>query len=393
MLIGIIILCALLYLSLLGFKTMYALIALANMPVNRETGVKRFRVQGEAAAQAEITILQPLLSGDPRLAEVLAANLQALPDQRFLWLIDRTDLAAQEIAHQLRNAHPAVHTEVLLCNAAPDSFNPKAWKLALAQDHIKTPLCLVLDDDAILSAASLRALIQHCPARGIVTALPHYKQGQNFPSQLLAQFVNNNAVMTYLPLLPFTTPVSINGMCYAMRREFLLACGGFKPVLQHLTDDLAMADLCRQHQGDLLQLAVPVSVQTSLSDLPQYARQMHRWMVFATLLLQQQTKPTAVLISLLQGIHPLLLWMLILLSIFQPAGWLLLLLVLILRSAAMMLVQQRVTGSIRHRFALSLLSELLQPLHLLHALKQRRIRWRSRVYQVIRNNQFHAVES
>jgi hypothetical protein len=50
MLIGIIILCALLYLSLLGFKTMYALIALANMPVNRETGVKRFRVQGEAAS-------------------------------------------------------------------------------------------------------------------------------------------------------------------------------------------------------------------------------------------------------------------------------------------------------------------------------------------------------
>jgi hypothetical protein len=59
MLIGIIILCALLYLSLLGFKTMYALIALANMPVNRETGVKRFRVQGEAASRRRLPSSSP----------------------------------------------------------------------------------------------------------------------------------------------------------------------------------------------------------------------------------------------------------------------------------------------------------------------------------------------
>ena len=89
MLISLIILCALLYLSLLGFKTAYALVALANMP-ETHSAAKRFRVSGESA-QAEVTIVQPLLSGDPRLQQVLATNLQTLPEQAFLWLIDRDD--------------------------------------------------------------------------------------------------------------------------------------------------------------------------------------------------------------------------------------------------------------------------------------------------------------
>lgn len=391
MLISLIILCALLYLSLLGFKTAYVLVALANMP-ETHSAAKRFRVSGESA-QAEVTIVQPLLSGDPRLPQVLATNLQTLPEQAFLWLIDRDDAVAQQIAAALRASFPAAQINVLLCDPAPDGINPKAWKLELARPLLQTAVCLVLDDDATLPAASLRALVQHCPVRGIVTALPHYQQGNNLPSQLLAQFVNNNAVMTYLPLLPFTTPVSINGMCYALRRDFLQQCGGFAPVLQHLTDDLAMAELCRQHDGNLLQLAVPVEVQTSVSDMRHYRQQMHRWMVFATLLLQQQSKGTALLITLLQGIHPLLLWILLLLCIAQPATLFLLVLVLVMRSAAMMLVQKQVTGAFRHRFGLSLLSELLQPLHLLHALRERRIRWRSRVYQVKRNDQFHVAES
>lgn len=378
----VLIVCVTLYLSLLAFKTLAALLALRQMPTDRNAETP--------ASLSELTIVQPILSGDPQLAEVLASNLQTLPGLRFLWLIDQHDQLAQQIARQLAARFPQACLQIVLCPAPADGINPKAFKLELARPLLQTPLCLVLDDDVSLPAASLQALARHCPQHGIVTALPHYQYGQNLPSQLLAQFVNNNSVMTYLPLLPFTQPVTINGMCYAIRCDFLQQCGGFTPIQHHLTDDLAMAELCQRHGGKLLQLATPVMVQTSLQNWPHYLSQMHRWMVFATLLLQQQTLATTFLISVLQGLHPLLLWCLLILSLFLSKAWLVLLPVLMLRSLAMMLVQKSVSGVSRHHFFLSLLSELLQPLHLLHACWQRRIRWRSRQYRVRRNDLFHA---
>ena len=43
------------------------------------------------------TIVQPILSGDPDLPAALAENLAALPEARFLWLIDDDDEDAAAI--------------------------------------------------------------------------------------------------------------------------------------------------------------------------------------------------------------------------------------------------------------------------------------------------------
>ncbi len=51
----------------------------------------------------------------------------------------------------------------------------------------------------------------------ISTGLPCYLDSGNFASSLLAQFVDNNSAMTYLSTLAFMAPLTINGMCYAMR--------------------------------------------------------------------------------------------------------------------------------------------------------------------------------
>ncbi len=354
--------------------------------------VRRERRAARPASTGTVTILQPILAGDAGLRDALRDNANALPQAELLWLIDDDDARAQALARELS---AAPHVRVLSCPPAPDGINPKTFKLDLALATVASEFVVVLDDDARLPATTLHALLGALQHAELSTALPFYRDGTNLPARLLGQFVNNNAALTYLPLLPLAAPVTINGMCYALRTAQLRALGSFAPLLRHLTDDLAIADAVRAGGGRIAQLAAPVEMATEVPDLARYARQMHRWMLFATLLLRRQSLPMNLLITVLHGLHPLLLWALLLHAALRPSGlaWLALGLVIAARALALMLLQRQLTGGVRHRALLSLLAELLQPLHLLHAGLQRTITWRTRRYRVFDNHRFTAASA
>jgi ceramide glucosyltransferase len=122
---------------------------------------------------------------------------------------------------------------------------------------------------------------------------------------------------------------------------------------------------------------------------------MHRWFLFALLLLRDQSPAWTLTITLLHGLPPLLLWtLLITVLITAPASIAsatCLLCVLPIRAATLIAVQRTLTGRSRHSPVLSILSELFQPLHLLHALVTRRIVWRTRRYLVRANDDFTAA--
>ena len=65
---------------------------------------------------------------------------------------------------------------------------------------------------------------------------------------------------------------------------------------------------------------------------------------------------------------------------------------LVARALAIVAVHHAIGTPGRHAPLLSLLSELLQPLHLLHAAVWRRITWRTRHYRVVDAGEFEAVE-
>jgi ceramide glucosyltransferase len=87
----------------------------------------------------------------------------------------------------------------------------------------------------------------------------------------------------------------------------------------------------------------------------------------------------------------LLLWALFAAFVLQPGwaalGWLAG--VLAVRALCLCGLQRSLTGGVRHTPILSVVSELLQPLHLLHASVQRTIIWRKRRYRVHHNDDFH----
>lgn len=89
-------------LPLLGYVALFAWKARAAFAYAREEN----RSIGDVAADHkpyELTVLQPILSGDPTLESCLEANLSAHGEgTAFLWLVDDDDAEAQRIAEKLR---------------------------------------------------------------------------------------------------------------------------------------------------------------------------------------------------------------------------------------------------------------------------------------------------
>lgn len=126
---------------------------------------------------------------------------------------------------------------------------------------------------------------------------------------------------------------------------------------------------------------------------------MHRWMVFATVLLRDQSGLLKLLLGIFLAVPPLLLWCVIILGVTNPNQLLTLAEFLVIRFLLLLQIHRAAFGDImqstgnsttagRFSFWLSLLSEMLQPLHSLHGFFVRRIRWRSRLIQVQRDGTF-----
>jgi ceramide glucosyltransferase len=358
----------------------------------REASRAPAAVEPSGAAIADVVVVQPILSGDPGLEEALRDNLLALAGARFCWLVDEDDPEAQRVvgllADQLaRSGDTGTRLEVVVCAPAPDGVNPKLAKLQPALDAAgDDEVFLVLDDDTRLPRTSLGALLGGLDRATLVTGLPGYLPGRTVWARLVEQFVDNNAAMTYLPM----APVTINGMTWAMRVADLRAIGGFTPILRNLTDDLAVAGVVLGSGGTICQTASPQWITTSVDDAGHYVRLMHRWMLFANLLLRRQPPTAVAQISVLHGTHPNLLWAVVVGSVRERRVAPLLAL---LTGRALLLrhLQRRIHGRTLHRPALSIVSELAQPLHLGHGAVQRTIRWRTRTYRVRSDDDFSPV--
>jgi ceramide glucosyltransferase len=345
------------------------------------------------ASTAEVTVCQAILSGDPDLEAALGSTVAALPHASFVWLIDDDDAEAARITAQLARIYPERRLTVLALPPAPAGINPKLFKLEAARSRVPSGVFLVLDDDTKLTPQSLAALVEALDRCELSTGLPFYRDSGNMYGRLLAQFVNNNSVLTYLPFAGLLPPVSINGMCYALDVETLSGLDGFTPIWKHLTDDLAVADRVRSRGGIIVQTPYPQEVATTLDSFRGYVSQMHRWYVFALLLMRRQSFAMNGLIFLTCGLPPILLAGGIVCAALSPSGAMVaaLIAVLVLRTLVLSLLQWRLSGLMRHRPVLSILSELLQPLHLVHALLVRSIRWRSRHYRVFDNDRFTSI--
>lgn len=339
-----------------------------------------------------LTVAQPILSGDPRLGDRLRACVENLPSSvTFIWLVDSADTAAIRVAREVATSHPNI--SILHCDEAPATTNPKSWKLQKALARCYTEFFCVLDDDTVVDLRGLRDAEIHLQYCDLYTGLPRYEVKGGVWSLLLAHFVNNNAILTYLPLLEFCQPVSINGMFYIVRTSAWSALGGFSPLFNEICDDYAVR--CQAHSNGwrIAQGSTPHHVHTTVKSCRDYVAIQHRWNLFAVLLLLKQPTHLKATLTIILALPPMLLW---------GSLWGIFVSKSLCVASLLLLALRHFTLAVLHRVAfqrsgelspvISIAAELLQPFHFTHAVCAKTIRWRNKVIHVSTRDGFKLLQ-
>ena len=349
-----------------------------------------------------VSILQPVVSGDPSLPAVLAATLTARCRFRreFLWLGDEHDFACQQICEAVMARYPEADIRYVALPPPPQGYNPKMFKLATCASMARGDVICVLDDDTALPDDGLEQCLPYLdqPGVGLVFGLPYYTSFTNLWSSLTAMFVNSNSLLTYIPYTALTPPFTVNGMFYAMRRHTLARVGGFMGLERYLADDFAIAQRLREHGYLLAQTPVRHPIRTQVVDGAHYLRLLRRWFIAPRESVMRHIAMREQIIFYALGIVPAFFPLLaVALLIFAPSHTTL---VMVLGYFALSIVifafnnWRYLDSAAPWRQAwLVPIVQLLTPLQILVALfAPQRVNWRGNVMQIERGGAFHYVQ-
>jgi len=271
-----------------------------------------------------VSILQPVLSGDPTMAACLEANLQLkyASALEYIWLVDEDDDEGCRICQELDARYPGVDIRLVTVPPPPDGYNPKSFKLIEGRKVARGDVICVLDDDTMLPEDALGVTLPYLdqPGIGLAFGLPYYVNFANTWSSMVSTFVNSNSLLTYIPYTALTQPFTINGMYYVMRSNALDAMGGFEAIKHMFSDDFAIAHLCRMHGYYLAQTPVCHGISTQVRDRAHYFNLLQRWFVFPRESILRHVSPRDRLLVYLFGIAPTLFpFFLVLALLFRPS--------------------------------------------------------------------------
>ena len=336
-----------------------------------------------------VSILQPILSGDPSLPAGLEQNLtmQTGYPLEFLWLVDDDDLEGQRICRELLERHPERHAQLILLPPPGPSQNPKMLKLIAGAQLAAGDVLCVLDDDTRLPDFGLESCLPYLdqPGVGLAFGLPYYVSFGNLWSRLVAYFVNSHSLMNYVPYAMLAGPVTINGMFYALRRAVLEKIGGFDGLEAILADDFAVAQRLRAHGYRLAQPPLRHAISTWVAAPRSYFGLIQRWFIFPRESMLRHLKGREQLsfysLVLLPAFFP---WLALLAALLSPGLWPVTALYFVydyLIFAHFNLAYWRQASPWGHSWWVPLIA-LLLPLQILAALlAPQRIVWRGHVMQ------------
>jgi ceramide glucosyltransferase len=230
-----------------------------------------------------VSILQPVLSGDPTLAACLERCLQfkSRYTLEVIWLADEDDAEGQRLCQGLMARYPQRDVQILTLPPPQEGQNPKTIKLIAGAKVARGDVICVLDDDTMLPDHGLESCLPFLdqPGVGLAFGLPYYVNFADSWSSMVSCFVNSNSLLTYVPYTTLTQPFTINGMFYAMRRETLASVGGFEAIEYVFADDFAVAQLFRSHGYQLAQTPLLHGISTTVRGPRHYLSLMQRWFV------------------------------------------------------------------------------------------------------------------
>lgn len=348
-----------------------------------------------------VSILQPILSGDPTMPSCLERSLQLRSSYplEYLWLVDTDDPHAQRICMDLCRKYPGREVDVVVMPPPAERQNPKMVKLVEGARLANGDVLCVLDDDTQLPDGGLEKCVPYLdqPGVGLAFGLPYYLSFSNLWSSLVSYFVDSHSLLTYIPYTALSEPFTINGMFYAVRRGTLEAVGGFNGLEGMLADDFAVAQRFRRNGYRLAQTPLLHGISTHVTGPGHYLSLIQRWFIFPRESLMRHLKPREQAVLYGFGLAPSVFPLLLLASLLaRPSRRKALysLLYFVYSYAVFAHINKRHLGeaapwsnswlvpAIQAAFPLQLLAALLSP---------QRITWRGHVMQVERGGGFRFV--
>ena len=253
------------------------------------------------------TVLQPILSGDPRLEEDLIANLKNTTDMKFIWLVDKSDkMAIDTVENILKDKNYSNRIEVYYLDDVPQELNPKIFKLAQVVDKIKTEYSIILDDDAVIDRKKLDELsvYEKDKSEWIATGIPFNYNIKGFYSKLISAFINSNSIFSYFSLSFLKENKTINGMFYILRTDILKKYSAFENIKYWLCDDLALATYLLSKDVKIIQSTIFCNVRNTVPNFKRYILLMKRWLLFSNVYMKNAFSIKFLFIILLPALLP-----------------------------------------------------------------------------------------
>lgn len=360
------------------------------LPLNHQDTVNR------------ISILQPILSGDPTLWDCLSANLRMKTSYplEFLWLVDDNDDIGLSGCQKLIAQYPEIDVRLISLPPPLDGVSPKTFKLIAGVKEAKGEIIAVLDDDTILPDSGFEGCIPFLnkPGIGLAFGLPYYINFSNLWSTLVSCFVNSNSLLTYIPYTYLIKPFTINGMFYVVKREVLDKVNGLEGLEGAICDDYAIAQRFRSHGYQLAQTPVCHGISTQVKGFSHYLSILTRWFVFP----QASIMRSATLLELnvfytfvlLPNLFPLAI--ITYLLIFPSIN--LLIYCLLYFSFNYYMLTDFNNHYLRQstpnkKMVWMLIMQILLPFHMFWSLlSPKKINWRGHIMQITKNGQFQFIQ-
>ena len=260
--------------------------------------------------ESKYTIIQPILSGDPRLEEDLTANLKNTTDMEFIWLVDKSDeTAIQTVEKILKNKNYSNRIEVYYLDDVPKGVNPKIFKLEQVVNKIKTEYTIILDDDSVIDRKRLDELsiYEKDKTEWIATGIPFNYNIRGFYSKLISAFINSNSIFSYFSLSFLKENKTINGMFYILRTDILKKYSAFENIKYWLCDDLALATYLLSKDVKIIQSTIFCNVRNTVPSFKRYILLMKRWLLFSNVYMKNAFSIKFLFIILLPTLLPTIL--------------------------------------------------------------------------------------
>lgn len=190
----------------------------------------------------DISLLKPLRGADPDLAAHLESFFQQdYPSFEILFAVRHATDPAAAIVERLIARHPHIPAR-LLCTGEPPYANAKVYSMEKMAEAARADLLVITDSDTSVAPDYLRQMAAaFAPSRvGAVTNLYRGVSGAELWSQLEAlgmstEFMAGVVVANQLEGMKFTL-----GPSMAIRRDCLVAIGGFAAMADYLADDFVL---------------------------------------------------------------------------------------------------------------------------------------------------------